>query len=269
MPVALSPGGAGVLVRERFPWLFWLLAGLLAILVLLAASWLLRQCMPVSPDVRVTALPPEPPPPPPPPDPTIGLKADLDIARDEESRLRTTLASLREEFEKRRLLCRPPEPPPKPPEPPKPPVAERKPPPPPAKPADLPEDRWKKGDLALLKGCWRLGRDAQTNLRLPDGQVLPGYDRAGRICFDESGHGTREKSSEFPGQPAIRCRAPVTATFQGDGTLRTTQPRVTCEPSRFFWTDRPNYLTCRRVSDSVALCRDNLGAEHEFRREGA
>jgi hypothetical protein len=112
------------------------------------------------------------------------------------------------------LLCKPPEPQPRPPEPPKPAVAERK--PPPAKPPDLPEDRWKKGDLALLKGCWRLGRDAQTNLRLPGGQVLAGHDRAGRICFDDNGHGTREKSSEFPGQPTIKCRAPVTASFQGD-----------------------------------------------------
>ncbi len=271
-PAVAAGPPAAALLRERFPWLFWLLAGLLAIAILLLASYLLRQCMPVPPDMRVTELPPEPPPPapPPPPDPTIGLQRDLDGARDDEGKLKATLASLRDELNKRYQACRPPEPPPKPPEPPKPPpVVERKPPPPPAKPPDLPEDRWKRGDLALLQGCWRLGRDAQTNLRQPNGQVVRGYDRAGRICFGANGQGTREKSSEFPGLPPIRCRAPVRASFQGDGTLRTTQPRVTCEPSQFFWTDQPNYLTCRRVSDTVALCRDNLGAEHEFRREGA
>ncbi|HEX2888680.1 hypothetical protein [Vineibacter terrae] len=275
VPAATVPAAAAIAAPQaRFPWLLWLLAGLLAILILLAASWLLRHWLPVPPDLRVTELPPESPPPapPPPPDPTIALQRDLDGAREDDGKRGATLAALRDEFSKRYQLCRPPEPPPKPPEPPKPPpVVERKPPPPPppAKPPDIPEDRWKKGDLALLKGCWRLGRDAQTNLRLPNGQVVQGYDRAGRICFGANGEGTREKSSEFPGQPTIRCQAPVTAAFQGDGTLRTTQPRVTCQPSQFFWTDRPNYLTCRRVSDSVALCRDNLGAEHEFRREGA
>jgi hypothetical protein len=260
---------AGVVARERFPWLLWLLAGLLAIAILMAASWLLRHVLPVPPDLRVTQLPPPPPPPPPPPDPAIGLKADLDGASAEEARLRATLASLHDELNRRYALCRPPEPPPKPPEPPKPPpVVEHKPSPPP-KPPDIPEDRWAKKDLSLLKGCWRLGRDANTNLSLPNGGVVRGLDRAGRICFGDNGQGTREKTSEFPGQPAIRCRAPITARFANDGTLRTTQPRVTCSPSQFFWTDRPNYLTCRRISDTVALCRDTLGSEHEFRREGA
>ncbi len=264
-PTMAAPAMA-VLADEPFPWLFWLLAGLLAIVLLLAASWLLRQCMPVPAEMRVTRLAPDPPPPPPPPppDPMIPLRAELEAATTEEGKLRATLASLREELGRRYALCRPPEPPPKPAEPPKPPpVVQRKPPP------ALPEDRWMKGDLGLLKGCWRLGRDASTNLRLPNGQVVQGLDRAGRICFGDNGRGTREKSSDFPGQPTIRCSAPITASFRGDGTLHTTQPRVTCNPAQFYWTDRPNYLTCRRISDSVALCRDNLGAEHEFRREGA
>ena len=287
---AMAPAAAAVLTREQFPWLFWLLAGLMAILILLSASWVLRQIMPVPPDLRVTELPPEPPPPAPPapPDPTIDLQGDIDRARDDEGKLRITLAALRDELNKRYLLCRPPEPPPQPPAPkpepkvverkpdpppvpkpkPEPKVAERKPEPPPVKPPDLPEDRWRKGDLGMLKGCWRLGRDANTNLRMPNGRIVSGYDRAGRICFGDNGQGTREKSSEFPGVPPIRCRAPIIAVFRGDGTLSTTQPQVDCEPRGYFWTDRPNYLTCRRVSDSVALCRDNLGGEHEFRREG-
>src|SRR5262249_45982356 len=71
-PLAIGPAGAAVLMRERFPWLFWLLAGLLAILIALLAAYLLRQFMPVPPDMTVAQLPPEPPPPAEaaPPDPT-------------------------------------------------------------------------------------------------------------------------------------------------------------------------------------------------------
>ncbi|MCW5747449.1 MAG: hypothetical protein KIT36_14770, partial [Alphaproteobacteria bacterium] len=192
-PVAptLAPADVAALPRARTAWWLWLLAGLLAIAILMLASWLLRHYLPVPPDLRVTELPPEPPPPAPPapPDPTVGLKADLDSARGAEEKLKATLAALRDELARRYALCKPPEPPKPPPQPPKPPPQAA--PKPPPKPPDLPEDRWAKGDLSLLKGCWRLGRDADTNLRLPGGQVVRGRDRAGRICFGDNGQGTR------------------------------------------------------------------------------
>ena len=59
--------------------------------------------------------------------------------------------------------------------------------------------------------------------------------------------------------------APVTGSFSGDGTLGTTQPRVACSRG-MMWNERENWLTCRRVSDTLAICRDNVGFEHEFRR---
>jgi hypothetical protein len=33
------------------------------------------------------------------------------------------------------------------------------------------------------------------------------------------------------------------------------------------WNGPPNSLTCRRVSDTLALCRDGLNFEYEFRRD--
>ena len=61
-------------------------------------------------------------------------------------------------------------------------------------------------------------------------------------------------------QPLLALRAPSQADGSWqvfpDGTMRTTQPQVTCNPRTITWHSEPNYLTCRRVSDSVALCRD-------------
>jgi hypothetical protein len=260
-PVAPSPpalaasAGPAVLVRERFPWLFWLLAGLLAIAVLLLASWLLRQCMPVPPDMRVTQLPPEPPPPAPPvpPDPTIGLRGDLDAARDTEGNLKATLAALREEFGKRHAQCKAPEPPPAPVKPPaaerkpdppskpepKPKVAERKPQPPPRPP----DDRMRMptaptNDYSFLKGCWR------TDVFKHGPRIPPGY---ATYCFDGNGRGTME----FRFQNGTTCRAPATARFSGN-TLRVVDADSTCSPRGTWAQDR---LDCTAGADGVAYCR--------------
>lgn len=253
-PLAVGPGGAAALVRERFPWLFWLLAGLVAIAILMLASWLLRQCTPVPPDLRVTELPQAPAPPEPPvPDPTIGLKGELDTARDEEGQLKATLASLRDEFEGRYRQCKAPEPP-KPPEPPvverkpeppapkpepKPKVAERKPEPPP-KP---PDDRMRmpaapSNDYSFLKGCWR------TDTFKHGPRIPPGY---ATYCFDGNGRG----SMEFRFNDGTTCRAPATARFSG-GTLRVVDADSTCQPRGQWSQDR---LDCTAGADGVAYCR--------------
>jgi hypothetical protein len=65
----------------------------------------------------------------------------------------------------------------------------------------------------------------------------------------------------------IRCNAPISARFGNDSTLGTTQPPVTCNPTGTSWNGPPNSLSCRRVSDTLAICRDRLNFEHEFRRE--
>ena len=147
-PVALTPTaipGAAIaaasVARSRFPWLVVLLVGLLGVLLILGAAYGLRLLLPVPPELQVTNLPPEPSPPPAsPPDVTIEMKGAIDGERERESKLRSSLASLREEFRQRQALCKQRQPPP-PPEPPKPPPAvERKPAPKPeAKPEPRPE----------------------------------------------------------------------------------------------------------------------------------
>jgi hypothetical protein len=254
-PIAVGPAGAAALARDRFPWLFWLLAGLLAIVLLLLAAWALRHIMPVPPDLRLTeqTAPPAPPPGPP-PDPTIGLKGDLDSARDEEGRLKVTLASLRDDLEGKLRQCQPPEPP----KPPQPPVVERKPDPPPAPkpepkpkvverkpepPPKPPDGRMRMptaptNDYSFLQGCWR------TDSFKHGPRIPPGY---ATYCFDNNGRG----SMVFRFNDGTTCRAPATARFAG-GTLRVVDADSTCSPQGQWAQDR---LDCTAGADGVAVCR--------------
>lgn len=258
------------LSREDRPrWLAALLMGLLFILALLIASWFLRACAPFEPNLSVSTFEtPAPPAPPAPPDPTPALKASLDDAEADGRKLQTEMAALEAEIRNRLAQCKPieppkPVPPPKPVEPPKPPVAAAPPPPP---PAPLPADRWAKRDLGMLQGCWRLGRDTEANIALRGGTERCSV-RAGRICFGNNGGGERRTTANCPSTGTITCTAPITARFGNDNSLGTTQPPVPCSPAQATWNGPPNSLTCRRVSDTLAICRDRQNFEHEFRRE--
>jgi hypothetical protein len=130
-----------------WPWLKALLLGLLLLLALIAASWLLRSCMPTPPDLNIaTHETPAPPAPEPPPDPTPILKAALTDEEDNAAKLRAELASLQDDLKKKIDACKPIEPPPQvraPPPPPPPPrpqaaVEPPKPPPPAAPPISRP-----------------------------------------------------------------------------------------------------------------------------------
>ncbi|CAN5904050.1 hypothetical protein BH11PSE3_BH11PSE3_43470 [soil metagenome] len=231
--------------------------GLLLVLALLMASWLLRACAPVDPSTSLTTLEtPAPPAPPPPPDPTLLLKAALDQIETDEKKLTAELAALQADIRSKVAACKLVEVP-KPPPPP--PVAK-------AAPAPLPADRWAQKDLGMLQGCWRLGRDTQGNIGTR-GRSEACAVKAGRICFQANGVGERQTTAVCPGTGTLSCSAPITARFGNDSTLGTTQPVVSCSQPGTSWNGAPNSLTCRRVSDSLALCRDRLGFEHEFRRE--
>jgi hypothetical protein len=121
---------APAIVPAAFWWSRWwgaLLWGLLFLLLLGFASWLLRACVPVDPSLNVaTHETPAPPAPAPPPDPTPVLKASLDDAHAEEKKLKAELAALQNDIKHKVALCKPIEPP-KPP----PPVMAQAPPPPP------------------------------------------------------------------------------------------------------------------------------------------
>jgi hypothetical protein len=116
-------------------WLGALLFGLLLLLALLIASWLLRACAPVDPSTNLATLEtPAPPAPPPPPDPTPVLKASLNDAQAGEKNLKAQLASLEADLKHKVEQCKPVEPP----KPPPPPVTKAPPPPPPPRQASAP-----------------------------------------------------------------------------------------------------------------------------------
>jgi hypothetical protein len=158
--------------------------------------------------------------------------------------------------------------PPPPPPPPKqePPKQEAAKPPPKQDPKPLDSERWNNKDLSLLKGCWKLGKETQGDLgtgRRGRSEICQVH--TGTICFDDNGSGQRDETATCPSAGGLRCRAPVRAAF-GPGTLNTTQPNVVCSNAAVTWVGPQNALTCRRVSDSLALCRDARGYDHEFRR---
>ena len=240
-------------LEDRPRWLAAFLIGVLLILALLIASWLLRACAPVDPATNLSTLEtPAPPAPEPPPDPTPILKASLDAAQADGKRLAAELAALEGDIKNRLAQCKP--------------VEAAKPPPPPPPPAALPADRWAQKDLGMLQGCWRLGRDTQGNIGF-GGRTQRCEVKAGRICFGGNGSGERSTTATCPGTGTITCNAPITARFGNDNTLGTTQRAVPCNTSQAFWNGPPNSLTCRRVNDTLALCRDKLNFEYEFRRE--
>lgn len=120
-PAAMLPAALG---WSRF----WgaLLFGLMFLILLLMASWLLRACAPVDPSLNVATIEtPAPPAPEPPPDPTPVLKASLDDEHAAEKKLKLELAALQDDLKHKVDMCKPIEPPKAPP----PPVMAKAPPP--------------------------------------------------------------------------------------------------------------------------------------------
>ena len=142
-PVATFASVPMAALPARVGWARWLSAllfGLLLLLLLLIASWLLRACSPVDPALNVATFEtPAPPAPEAPPDPTPLLKASLDEAEGDDKRLKAELAALQTELKTKLDQCKPVELPKPPPAPPPPQVAAKPapapaPPPPPAAP---------------------------------------------------------------------------------------------------------------------------------------
>ncbi|MGE0422525.1 MAG: SrfA family protein [Reyranellaceae bacterium] len=242
---ALAPATAPVaaVTVMPFPWLGWLLASALAVVLSLITAYVLRQFLPEAPTVTVAQLPPPPAPPAPPPplDPRVGLQTALGAAQSEAERLQATLASLRDQFAAKRAACPPPKPPEPPPPPPKPPqVVEKKPPPPPPKPPQEPILKLPPkatNDYSFLKGCWRGDSFRYTP------RHSPGYHT---YCFDEHGNGRLV----FVWQSGTTCSAPAHARFQGD-TLQIADADATCSDGSPWTQDR---LLCRPDASGIAQC---------------
>ena len=153
-PVATFGSVPMVALPARVGWSRWLSAllfGLLLLLLLLIASWLLRACIPVDPTLNVATFEtPAPPAPEAPPDPTPLLKASLDEAQDDDKRLKAEFAALQADLKTKLDQCKPIELPKPPPAPPPPQVAAKPAPPPtppPAAPAAPPVSRPPPGQL--------------------------------------------------------------------------------------------------------------------------
>ena len=225
-------------------WWAALLFGLMLVLLLLIAAWLLRAVVPVPPTVTLSATET--------PaagraewiiDPLPALRTSLDHVRADERKLEAELAARQDDLRKQTEQCKSAQP-------------------------SLPAERWSKGDLATLKGCWVLGRDVPMTHSFADGRRERVTIKAGRICFDDHGGGLHEQVTIGP-TAKWDCKAPITAKFWSNGTLVTNQPDVICEgepPVRWAATR----LTCQRVNDELALCQavDKSGrTQVEFRRE--
>ena len=225
-------------------WWAALLFGLMLALLLMIAAWLLRAVVPVPPTVTLSATET--------PaagraewmvDPLPALRTSLDHVRADERKLEAELAARQDDLRKQTEQCKPAQP-------------------------SLPAERWSKGDLATLKGCWVLGRDVPMTHSFADGWRERVTIKAGRICFDDHGGGLHEQVTIGP-TAKWDCKAPMTAKFWSNGTLVTNQPDVICEgepPVRWAATQ----LTCQRLNDEMALCQavDKSGrTQVEFRRE--
>lgn len=130
---------------------------------------------------------------------------------------------------------------------------------------DLPQDKWDRKDVGVLEGCWQLGRDSRTTVTRGS-RTEQCVNRTGRICFDGRGSGVREETTDCPTLGRnIDCGVKVAGSFDGKGLLQVAQPDVHCKDGT-LWDGRNSSLTCRRVNERLAICRDLLGFEHEFRR---
>lgn len=232
-----------LLIADSGRWWAALLLGLMLLLLLLIGAWLLRAFLPVVPTTRLSvAQPPAPISPAGASHPMPALKASLGDARNVEKTLKSELASRQDELRARLLQCNPSGPP-------------------------LPAERWSKGDLGTLKGCWVLGSDVPMLHTFADGRKEPVTIKAGRLCFDNQGSGLHEQITIGP-SARWTCKAPMTAKFWSNGTLVAQQPTVLCEgepPTKWAATQ----LTCRRVTDEMAQCQavDRSGrSELELRR---
>jgi hypothetical protein len=248
-------------------WLGALTFGALLVLLALIVSWMLRACAPVAPMLNVATLQAEvPPAPPAPADPTPVLKASLEQAAADGASLTAQRAKLEAELKDKLAACRPANPPQI-----EPPKVEAPKPAPPVAAAPLPAERWAKKDLALLEGCWVLGHPVAA-VRGDVGMTIREENctrTAGRICFDGHGVGQHEMDTTCPRAGSYHCVAPIQARFGDDGAVHTTQPRVFCSDASTNWL--PYEHTCRRISDSLAICRSSSfqgfpSRELEFRR---
>lgn len=139
----------------------------------------------------------------------------------------------------------PPEPPPAPtPAPPPRPTPPPPAPPPPPPRTDLPAERWNRGDLALLEGCWNLASDYRTR-DVRTGRV--NTVRAWRVCFDRAGQGRQTLTFD---NGAV-CEGPARGSFEGRNLLIDDVSDLQCDDQSYIYR---RISRCERANDSRAEC---------------
>ncbi|GGC40125.1 hypothetical protein GCM10011504_18170 [Siccirubricoccus deserti] len=215
----------------RFPTRAWALAGgALAALALAAGVLLPLAGAALFPPVPQCTIDPA----------SLAIYQEASREAERQDALEGELARLEEERGRRRLACPLPVAPPPPP--PAPPERRAEAPPPPPQRRELPQERWDRGDLAMLEGCWRNTAemttiDSATRQRNPL--------RSWQMCFDRNGRG-RQSLVWVDGQ---RCEGPIQASFDGP-RMQISEPQR-CEGRRWLYTGRQE---CVRINDNEAEC---------------
>jgi len=249
VPVAGPPAA---IAAQGIPWVRTLAAALPLLLLLLGGAWLLRGCLPATPDVAIATRegPPAPPAPPPPIDTLPTLKASLATEQSRGKILQVELSLAEAELKKRIADCKPPPPAKPPPQiavappaapkaaPPQP-APQPQPQPPPRNPNDnrlrLPSGPT--NNYSFMEGCWRTDPFRH--------EVMQTQAGVSSYCFDASGNGQLEWRR---GRTACRTRAQ--ARFDG-AALRLRDADSTCNDGSRWFADQ---LVCRRGADNVAQC---------------
>ena len=117
---------------------------------------------------------------------------------------------------------------------------------PPAK-DDLPADRWKKKELAMLQGCWT--RASNMRVKRVAGPEFP--VRSWRICFDKAGKGKQDLVWEN----GTTCSGTVVARFVASGELRIDEAQAPCSDNSYNFRAT---TTCQRRDDGTADCKRRL-----------
>jgi hypothetical protein len=262
-----APALPAVIPATGIPWARTLVMALPLLLLLIGTAWLLREILPVAPDVAIATRegPAALPPPAPGPDPLPVLKASLSTEESRARVLQVELSLAEAELKRRIADCKPPEPPKPPPQvavAPPPPAAAPAPAPAPqpraAAPAPPPQPQRNPNDnrlrlpstptnnYAFMEGCWRTD-PFRHDVRQPQSGISS-------YCFDAAGNGQLEWRR---GRTACRTRAQ--ARFMG-ASLALRDADSTCNDGSRWFADQ---LTCQRGADNVAQCsgssRDQFG----------
>ena len=110
---------------------------------------------------------------------------------------------------------------------------------------DIDSDAWRRGDLAVLDGCWDLDSDYKVE-HVRTGETT--HFNQWRMCFSAGGQG----SEEMRATNGVTCNGPVLGQFDGNGRLDITEPdNLPCSNQTYIYR---RALSCTLNADGRATC---------------